>query len=561
MSSLKKTKQIATYLWSTWKGYRLQALLNMAIGLLSVATSLAFVWATKLSIDIATHVKTTIPLSAAIAILAAIIIIELSIGISSRWIKAILGVKAQNKMRLHIFSRLMNGKWNELRAFHSGNLINRIEQDVNGIVNFLTESIPSLICTLAQFTGAFLFLFFMDKELACIVVLILPFFIICSKLYVKRMRKIAHNIRDKESAIQSTIQECLQHVLIIKTLQRIAMATERLRELQTTLHKEVIHKTRYSTLSSGMINVGFAIGYFATFTWGVVSLQENTITYGALLAFIQLVGQIQSPVRTLSKFVPIFIEAFTATERIMEIEQIPQEKNIKPNGTAQNLVSAIHSTGVRISNLTFAYPDDDSKIGKKIFHNFNFRFEPGNIIAIVGETGAGKTTLIRLLLSLVKPSEGEIQLYDNNGNQFSISEATRSAFSYVPQGNTLFSGTIRENLKWGNPEATETEMKLALRDAAAHFVFDRPEQLDARCGEMGDGLSEGQAQRIAIARALLRKAPILLLDEATSSLDAETESMVLKNIVSRHTTQTIILITHRPEALKYSQQILRLKQQ
>lgn len=559
MSSLKKTRQIATYLWHTWKGYRLQALLNMTIGLLSVISALAFVWATKLAIDIATQVKTDMPLSTAIFILALILIIELAIGFFSRWIRALLGVKAQNKMRLHIFTKLMNGEWNALRAFHSGNLINRMEQDVNGIVNFLTESIPSLVCTLTQFTGAFFFLFFMDKQLACIVVLILPFFVICSKLYVKRMRKITHNIRDKESAVQSTIQECLQHVLIIKTLRRAVMAAERLHNLQNTLHKEVIHKTRYSTLSSGLINAGFAIGYFATFTWGVFSLQSNVITYGALIAFIQLVGQIQSPVRTLSKFVPIFIEAFTAAERIMEIEQIQQEKATQPTGTTKELSDPSHCTGIKISNLTFAYPSNEQKASKNIFKDFSYNFRPGNIIAIVGETGAGKTTLIRLLLALTQQTEGNILLYDEKGNSAPINASTRCAFSYVPQGNTLLSGTIRENLQWGNPQATDTEMKLALRDAAAHFVFDKPEQLDSRCGEMGDGLSEGQAQRIAIARALLQKAPILLLDEATSSLDPETESMVLKNIVSRHTTQTIILITHRPEALKYCQQTLRLK--
>lgn len=559
MSSLKKTRQIATYLWHTWKGYRLQALLNMTIGLLSVVSALAFVWATKLAIDIATQVKTDMPLSTAIFILALILIIELAIGIFSRWIRALLGVKAQNKMRLHIFTKLMNGEWNALRAFHSGNLINRMEQDVNGIVNFLTESIPSLVCTLAQFTGAFFFLFFMDKQLACIVVLILPFFVICSKLYVKRMRKITHNIRDKESAVQSTIQECLQHVLIIKTLRRAVMAAERLHNLQNTLHKEVIHKTRYSTLSSGLINAGFAIGYFATFTWGVFSLQSHVITYGALIAFIQLVGQIQSPVRTLSKFVPIFIEAFTAAERIMEIEQIQQEKATQPTGTTKELSDPSHCTGIKISNLTFAYPSNEQKASKNIFKDFSYDFCPGNIIAIVGETGAGKTTLIRLLLALTQQTEGNILLYDEKGNSAPINASTRCAFSYVPQGNTLLSGTIRENLQWGNPQATDTEMKLALRDAAAHFVFDKPEQLDSRCGEMGDGLSEGQAQRIAIARALLQKAPILLLDEATSSLDPETESMVLKNIVSHHTTQTIILITHRPEALKYCQQTLRLK--
>lgn len=538
---------IIRYLITQLRGHSLQITLNTTVGILLVLLDLAFVWATKLAIDVATHNTTAVTLHQAFLLIALIMFTRIVLGLSSRWIRAILGVKAQNSMRQHLFNRLLRCKWTELKTYHTGNLTNRIEHDVNDVVNFVTESIPSFITTLAQFIGAFFFLFFMDSTLAIIIVCVIPFFIISSKLYIKKMRKLSHQARDEESKIQSTIQESLQHVIIIKTLQRVAYFTNRLTSQQAQLHQIILSRTRYATVSSSLLNLGFATGYFVTFIWGATNLSKGLITYGAMLAFIQLVGQIQGPVRNLSKFIPIFITSFTATERLMDIENIAQEEANTPT-------KLLPSVGVQLSNLTFQYTTSS----RLIFNNFSYSFPAGSITAIVGETGAGKTTLIRLLLSLIQPTEGKITLIDGSGKEFTMRPDLRANFAYVPQGNTLFSGTIRSNLLLGKPDATDEELKTALHTAAADFVYKKAKGLETPCGEAGDGLSEGQAQRIAIARALLADGSVFIFDEATSSLDPTTEEKVLQRIVTHFANRTLIFITHRPLVLKYVTQKLKL---
>ena len=538
---------IIRYLITQLRGHSLQITLNTTVGILLVLLDIAFVWATKLAIDVATHNTTAVTLHQAFLLIALIMFTRIVLGLSSRWIRAILGVKAQNSMRQHLFNRLLRCKWTELKTYHTGNLTNRIEHDVNDVVNFVTESIPSFITTLAQFIGAFFFLFFMDSTLAIIIVCVIPFFIISSKLYIKKMRKLSHQARDEESKIQSTIQESLQHVMIIKTLQRVAYFTNRLTSQQAQLHQIILSRTRYATISSSLLNLGFATGYFVTFIWGATNLSKGLITYGAMLAFIQLVGQIQGPVRNLSKFIPIFITSFTATERLMDIENIAQEEANTPT-------KLLPSVGVQLSNLTFQYTTSS----RLIFNNFSYSFPAGSITAIVGETGAGKTTLIRLLLSLIQPTEGKIALIDGSGKEFTMRPDLRANFAYVPQGNTLFSGTIRSNLLLGKPDATDEELKTALHTAAADFVYKKAKGLETPCGEAGDGLSEGQAQRIAIARALLADGNVFIFDEATSSLDPTTEETVLQRIVTHFANRTLIFITHRPLVLKYVTQKLKL---
>lgn len=537
--------------------HRLQVTLNVVIGLLLVAADLAFVWCTKLTIDIATHVRTDVSLSVAVGALVAIVVVQLGLGYATKWVRAILGLNAQNRMRRQLFARLLDADWLLLRSHHSGHLTNRLEQDVSTVTTFLTENVATLLTTLCQFAGAFLLLFYMDRRLACLIVIILPVFLLCSRLYVSRMRAISRQVRDDEGRIQSLMQESLQHVLVVKALEQTEGMATRLSREQHTLHRHVLHRTRYASLSSLVLNVGFATGYMVTFLWGVTSLEQGLITYGALVAFIQLVGQIQGPVRTLSRFIPIFISTFTAAERLVELERIPLETAVGRPATGKADKAA--AVQIRFDDVCYYYTLADGSHGRPILRHFSHTFAPGSITAVMGETGAGKTTLIRLLLALVRPTSGRVTAVGADGSESELQRATRGLFTYVPQGNTLISGTLRDNLLMACPEATEAEMLEALHLADADFVMDKATGLDTPCGEMGGGFSEGQAQRFAIARALLRRRPILLLDEATSALDAATEQRVLRRIVEARPGVTIIVVTHRPEVLRYCTDTIRLE--
>lgn len=536
-----------SYLRGLLRGHRLQIALNTLLGVLLVGVDLGFVWTTKLAIDIATHHTQSTHLSTAFVLMILLMVSRITITIFSRWIRAILGVKAQNDMRLHIFNRLLNSKWTAVRKYHTGNLTNRIERDVYDVTNFVTESVPAFVTTCVQFIGAFLFLFYMDKMLAMIIVCVVPFFLLSSKLYVKKMKCLTHDIRDKEGNIQSLIQETLQHNILVKTLDCFGILTDQLNARQHELHRTVIKRTKYATLSSTLLNLGFATGYFVTFAWGATQLMHNQISYGTMLAFVQLVSQIQAPVRTLSRFVPIFINAFTATERLMEMDHIEQET--MRTDTALSAVASL-----KFDHATFKY-DGGSRA---IFTDLNFSIPAGSVTVITGETGSGKTTLIRLILALAKPQSGSVNICDTNGNTFPINAHLRKCIAYVPQGNSLISGTIRSNVLLGNPRATEHEIRESLIMAGADFVFKKEFGLDTTCGETGDGLSEGQAQRIAIARALVSDRPILIFDEATSALDSATERIVTERIVKHFQGRTLIFITHREEVLKYANNRLHL---
>lgn len=537
------------WLWTTAKGHRLQITLNALLGLFSVGVSLLTVSVMQQAIDIAAGDRQG-SLILMVSLMGALILTEFAISITKVWIRNILGVKAQNTMQQHMLSRLLRAEWQGRERYHSGDIINRLEQDVQTVVTFLTETLPNTLSVLTMFIGAFFYLFMMDRMLALITVAILPIFILLSKIYVGKMRALTHRVRESDSQIQSVLQETLQHRMMIKTLESDKLMIHRLDRCQQTLRGHVRHRTRFSIFSNFVLNGGFALSYLIAFLWSTLRLYHHTLTFGAMTAFLQLVYRIQNPARELTRLAPAFVGVLTAAERLMLLETLPEEEQ----GISHPLQAPC---GIRLTHLTYAYPPTaSSEPTTPVISDLTFHFAPGTSTAIMGATGTGKSTLLRLLLALLKPDSGSVTLYDATGS-YEASPLLRCNIVYVPQGNTLMSGTIRDNLLLARPEATDAELREVLLTACAEFVFDLPQQMDTPTTEGGGGLSEGQAQRIAIARALLRSGSIMLFDEATSALDPATEQRLLQNILANN-KRTVIFITHRHAVVDYCDAVLTL---
>ena len=538
--------QLLRWLWRSTSYNRQQALLNVIIGLLDVAVSLAQIWAVKHAIDVASHnVEGSVIMS--VGVIALLILCNFILSISSVWVRNVLGIKAQNRMQQMMLERILRSEWRGRGAMHSGDVINRLESDVVQVVNFCAETLPNAVCVFTLFVGAFFFLFSLDHLLAICIVCLFPVFLLLSKVYMGRMRRLSREVRESDSLVQSMLQESVQNRMLIKTLEGEGTMVDRLEGHHQELRRKVLRRTRFSVISNLIVNMGFATGYIITFGWSAVRLSLGTLTYGGMAAFLQLVNKIQQPARNLSKLVPQFVAVFTAAERLMHLEDIPLE----PQGEPVTLPGVC---GVRLCDVSYSYPDEPAN---NIINGLSYDFRPNTCTAIVGETGVGKTTLLRLVMALAKPTEGTVSIYADNGTEEVASPLTRCNITYVPQGNTMLSGTIRDNLLLGNPEATDDDMYAVLAKCEAHVVKELPDGLDTNVTESGGGLSEGQAQRICIARALLRRCSLLILDEATSALDPDTERRLLQNILAGH-THTVIFITHRTAVLDYCDAQLRL---
>lgn len=540
------TRTLVAWLWKHHRKCRTQAIVNVVIGLLQVALGLYGVDLLKRLTDVAAHNHEG-NLALMAVLFGLVLLFEMLLNVLKTWVRAVLGVKTQNIMQQSFFARLLHGEWSGVGKMHSGDVLNRLFGDVGDIVSLMTEVVPSAVIIAVQFLASFIYLYVMDAALAIILIVSAPVLMLLSRYYFRKMRRIVRKIKDSNSALQSIIQESVQNKMVVKVMEQSDNMVGKLEKRQATLRWQIKKRARFSILSKVVVNVGFAGGYLAALVWGLFQLNDQIITVGVLMAFTQLISRIQRPLLDFARLLPTFVNSLTSAERLIELELLPMEEEKEPFHLKGKV-------GVRFQHVGYQY----SKKGRKVLKDFSYDFKPGTFTAILGETGAGKTTLIRLMLALIRKGEGEVTIYDENGS-YDVDVSTRCNFSYVPQGNSLFSGTIRENLLFGNPNATTAQMKEALHIAMADFVFELPDGIDTVCGEQGGGLSEGQAQRVAIARAIVRPSKVLLLDEATSALDIETEHALLMNIKERYKDSTVIFVTHRLAVVEFTSDNLRME--
>ena len=516
------------------------------IGLVLIAASLAFVWISKKVVDIATGASEG-ELMQFVAIMLGIMLLQVIARIGGHYWQGLIVVKAQNSMRAASFRKVMFSTWTGKDKLHSGDTVSRLEEDIRVVTDFVCVTMPDVVVTVVQLIAASAYLFILQPGLAWILLLIMPVAVLFSRLFFRKLRALTNEIRAADAKVQGHIQENTQRRVLVRMLGATAGVLEKLGNLQDVVYGKTVTRLNYNAVSRGFMLLGFSAGYALVFLWGVFGLRDGTLTYGTMVAFLSLVGQVQRPVANLAVQIPSFIKALASEDRLMDLDEAPQEED------GEDIVLE-GAPGVRVENLTFTYEG----VSDAVVKGLNYDFKPGSMTAIIGSTGAGKSTLVRVIMALLKPDSGTVTLY-SGGHEEPSGVRTRCNFMYVPQGNSLMSGTIRENLLLADPSADEAKLREALHLAAADFVYDLQDGLDTVCAEIGAGLSEGQAPRIAIARALLRPGGILVLDEATSALDADTELELLERIGAKYRgAKTILCITHRPAATSYADGVLRL---
>ena len=537
------------WIWHNTAGIRTTMLIRIVAGIGRVSLGLLMVWLCKRFIDVTIRTGTREDILWMIAYLLMVIIG----GILCRQVYYYLDIRSKavqtTAVRLRIFSHLFRRQMFDQKEMHSGDVTSRLEKDIDVVSDTTTTLIPDISVTLFQLTGAFLLMQSMDARLAWVLLLLTPLFLVFGKIIARQLRKMTLDIRRQESVIQMLVQETMEHNAVLRSLESGDWVTGRLDDMQQNLKSKINRRARFTVLSRLLISSSFSFGYIIAFIWGGLQLREGVITFGVMTSFLQLVSQIQQPILQMINMLPQVIHASASIDRLNELEQVEAEIE-----TAEHQEGPMPgSPGVSIQDLSFSYAQGD----RQIFSHFSYNFHPGSKTALMGMTGAGKTTLFRLMLALIKPDEGVLTVYGSHGKQY-VSEHTRSNFVFVPQGNTLMSGTIRYNLLLAKPEATDEELQQVLHTAMADFVSDLPEGIDTECGERGSGLSEGQAQRIAIARGLLRPGGILLLDEISASLDEQTEQELYRRLFLNYPHKTMIFITHRPTVCALCDEVIRL---
>ena len=531
------------------QGIRWNTLWRILIGITQVVLGLLMVWLCRRFIDVTIRTGTDQDIVTMIVALVVVVLGGIGLRQIYYYMSTVAETRQNNALRLRVFSRLFSRQLYADRDIHSGDITSRLSKDIEAVGDTSTNLLPRLVVSFFQLLGAFLLMSSMDKTLAWSLLLLTPLAIVFGKLISRPLRKMTLDIREDESHIQMQVQEGMEHNATLRSLGSEQWVMERLENTQGSLMSHVKRRTRFTVGARLVLASCFGLGYLLAFVWGGLQLRAGAITFGVMTSFLQLVGQIQNPILSILNMVPQAIHTTANIDRLEEMLQLDQESD----AGKRSLPVFSETAGIRVENLHFKYAKGD----RAVFDGFTHDFAPGSKTALMGPTGIGKTTLFRLMLALIKPDAGTLTLYCGDRSQ-GVSPDTRTDFVFVPQGNTLMSGTVRFNLQLARPEATDEELLAALHTATADFVFNLPAGLDTELGERGIGLSEGQAQRIAIARGLLRPGSILLLDEISASLDEATERELFSRLFAAYPGRTMIFITHRPAVAALCDYTIRL---
>lgn len=459
--------------------------------------------------------------------------------------------KIEIKIRSRVFERILKKDYSKITSHHSGDLLNRLNSDVQTICNGITGLIPNIVSLLTRLISAVVFMISLDPFFAGIFLVGGLIVAVTTRFFRNYLKTIHKQVQEADGNVSSFFQESLASILVIKVFNAYEQIKKKADELQQKSYKLRIKRATISIFANTGMSMAFSFGYVLALVLGGFRVYNGIINIGELTAILELVNQIQVPLAALSSVLPTFYGIIASAERIIEIEEYEDELNVNGNiGNPYDFYNKLES--IDFNNITFKYNRD------LVFDNASISINKGDFAAITGISGIGKSTLLKLLLGVIYPESGNITLKLNDSKKIA-DKSTRNLFSYVPQGNLLLSGTLRENITFMSEDKTDEEIRRAIElSCADEFIDDLPDGLETVIGERGLGLSEGQVQRIAIARAILHNAPVLLLDEATSALDEATEERLLRNLRGLD-NRTCIIITHKPAALNVCNKEIRIE--
>ena len=526
--------------------YTILGLLSTTLGLVSSVVS-------KYLLDIITGYQME-KLGTLIAIMVGSTAFNLVLGSMLNRIKTKISIDINNDIQADIFDKIVDADWLAISRYSSGDISNRFNSDVGTVSGNAISWLPSIIIAIYNFVATFIVILHYDWVMAVLAFASAPFLFLVSSVVLKRQRAYAKKVREMSSDMMSFEVEAFYNFDTIKSFGIASQYSKKMRWWQIKFKDVNLKYNMFSIKTNILTSVIGALVQGAAFAYCLWRLWTHDITYGTMMLFLQQRGKLSSAFSSVVSIVPAFLNSSISAHRIRELVELPKEVHIPES--SQLYAMAEDGCTIRLQNVNFSYVEDTRVITESAFVA-----RPGEIVALVGPSGEGKTTMIRLILGLVRPESGAAVIRSSDGREVALNAETRHLFAYVPQGNTILSGTIAENMRMVKEDATDEEIVEALKIACAwDFVSKMPATIHSKVGERGRGFSEGQAQRLAIARAVLRGAPILLLDEATSALDVTTERQVLRNIIQQKPNKTCIVTTHRPSVLSLCQRVYRVMQ-